>query len=395
MRRRPPARFAALVAALAAAPATLIATAVPAQAQGWSVPSDATVTVVGHGYGHGHGMSQYGAEGAARRGLSHRRIMDFYYPGTSWGTAGGWMKVLLTADTSDDVVVQSRSGLAVRDLATGETTRLPANGASRWRLVVAGGRDVVQFLDGRWRTWRTLAGRGEFTAAGEAMTLVTPSGSRQYRGRLRAAMPAPGSSARDTVNVVKMDVYLRGVVPLEMPALWSPAAVRAQSVAARTYAAYERAHPRARHYQICDTTSCQVYGGKDEEVSSTNAAVNATAKEILTFGGKPAFTQFSSSSGGWTSAGGFSYLPAKKDPYDDWSGNVVHTWSKPLSAGTIENAYPSLGRLQRIRVTSRDGNGEWQGRVVEMVLEGNRHPVHLTGDAFRSRFGLRSSWFAF
>ena len=50
------------------------------------MPRQASVTIHGHGYGHGHGMSQYGAEGAARQGLTYRQIVEFYYPGTTWGT---------------------------------------------------------------------------------------------------------------------------------------------------------------------------------------------------------------------------------------------------------------------------------------------------------------------
>ena len=53
------------------------------------VTASATITIKGHGYGHGHGMSQYGAEGAARQGLTFREIADFYYPGTSWGQVTG------------------------------------------------------------------------------------------------------------------------------------------------------------------------------------------------------------------------------------------------------------------------------------------------------------------
>ncbi len=67
----------------------------------------------------------------------------------------------------------------------------------------------------------------------------------------------------------------------------------------------------------------------------------------------------------------------------------------PLSASTIEGRYPGLGSLTRIRVTARDGNGQWKGRVLAMVLVGKRGSVSLTGDQFRLAFGLRSSWFSF
>ena len=63
------------------------------------IPEPAVITVDGRGYGHGRGMSQYGAEGAARQGLNHGQILEFYYPGTQQGSVGGKVKVLVTADT--------------------------------------------------------------------------------------------------------------------------------------------------------------------------------------------------------------------------------------------------------------------------------------------------------
>ena len=62
------------------------------QARRWRVgraPVPPRITITGHGYGHGHGMSQYGAEGAARQGLTYRQIAEFYYPGTAWGDGAG------------------------------------------------------------------------------------------------------------------------------------------------------------------------------------------------------------------------------------------------------------------------------------------------------------------
>ena len=157
------------------------------------------------------------------------------------------------------------------------------------------------------------------------IALVKPSGTVRYSGFLRAARATATSTSRDTVNVVTLDSYVKGVVPYEAYTSWQPAALQAQAVAARTYAAFERADNEDRYYQICDTSSCQVYGGVDKEVQSTNDAVDATAREILTYDGGPAFTQFSASSGGWTSAGGYPYLPEKADPWDDTPSNTSHT----------------------------------------------------------------------
>ena len=97
--------------------------------QTYAMPGTGSITITGHGYGHGHGMSQYGAEGAARQGKTWREILQFYYPGASWGTKSGRVRVLISADTTRDVVVGPRSGLRVRDTGTGKDYVVPRTGA--------------------------------------------------------------------------------------------------------------------------------------------------------------------------------------------------------------------------------------------------------------------------
>lgn len=362
----------------------------------YPVTGAATITLTGHGYGHGHGLSQYGAEGAAQQGLTWQQIVEFYYPGTSWGDLRGSIKVLITADTSSDVHVLAQRGLKVTRLNPRRTWSLPSNGAKRWRLQPRGAATQVQYKKAiGWRTWRSVAGEAEFSAASKRIALVKNGTRSTYRGRLRSAMPTAGSGVRDTVNILSLEQYLRGVVPLEIPALWSPDAVSAQAVAARTYAAAERSHPNAAHYEICDTSSCQVYGGYDVEHPNATAAIKATAHQGLWYDGRPAFTQFSASSGGWTSAGSMPYLVAKEDPYDGWAGNKVHTWTVDVDDAMLEQHYPTIGDLTSIEVATRDGNGEWGGRVQAMSLVGNAGRADISGDTLRTVLGLRSSWFTF
>jgi stage II sporulation protein D len=394
--RRSSRLLAALGATLLAASVTM---AVPSTAsrgaEVYAVSGPSTITLTGHGYGHGHGMSQYGAEGAARQGLTWQQIIGFYYPGTSWSELRGPISVWLTGDTTDDVVVAAQPGLSVTRLSPRRTWALPANGARQWRVNgLAGGRSQVQFVKGGgWRTWKVFGGDAELSSSHKRLTLVTPAGSRTYRGRLRSASLVPGGTARDTVNILSMESYLRGVVPLEIPASWSPDAVRAQAVAARTYAAAERSHPNARHYEICDTTQCQVYGGMGAEHPAATQAVRDTARQGLTYEGRPAFTQFSASSGGWTSAGSAPYLVAQEDPYDGWDGNGVHTWTRTVADSALERHYPAIGDLTGIEIAGRDGYGDWGGRVQEMTLVGTRGRAATTGDTLRTILGLRSSWF--
>ena len=116
---------------------------------------------------------------------------------------------------------------------------------------------------------------------------------------------------------------------------------------------------------------------------------------VLTSSGEPAFTQFGSSSGGWTAAGSMPYLPAREDPYDGWAGNPVHAWKIVLADTRLEQAWPAVGDLRRIEITSRDGNGAWGGRVGSITLTGSAGQVTVSGDSFRSALGLRSTWLTF
>ena len=376
----------ALTLALVAGPALGLAAPAYAGGQSWTVPASASITINGHGYGHGHGMSQYGAQGAAKQGLTSTEIAEFYYPGTEWGTAAGRIRVLISGDTTDDVVVLAADGLTLRSSAGREV--LPDNGATQWRFL--GG--TVSWFDGTWHKYAVVKGDAGFSVPGAPVSLVTPSGVTEYRGQVWSRVDGGDPVTVDTLGMAS---YLRGVVPLEMPALWEPAAVQAQTIAARTYAAYERAHPRSAVYDICDTWSCQVYGGASAEHPASDAAVTATGRKILTYDGEPAFTQFASSSGGWTSAGSVPYLKAQADPYDAYSGNPVHDWSVTLTDRTLERAWPALGNLRRIVVNSRDGNGDWGGRLTSITVVGGRGRVTMSGDTFRSKLGLRSTYLTF
>ncbi len=364
------------------------------QVETWTTPGSTAITITGHGYGHGHGLSQYGAQGAALQGLTWQQIVEFYYPGTTWGEVRGKVRVLITADTGRDVQVVARPGIKVTSLARNRSWRLPSLPARKWRLVAKGADTLVQRTTGaRWRTWKRVPGEAELSSRSGPLTLVTPTGRRDYRGSLQSVAPRQGK--RQTVNRLGMEAYLRGVVPQEVPALWQPAAVSAQSVAARTYAAFERSHPSAGHYDLCDTSQCQVYGGVDVEHPAATAAIQATAKQGLTYEGRPAFTQFSASNGGFSSAGSMPYLVAQPDPYDGVDNPKWSTWTTTIDDTQVEAQWPAIGDLTGIEVTTRDGNGDWGGRVGDMAFVGTTGTVRVDGDTVRTAFGLASDWFTF
>jgi stage II sporulation protein D len=353
-----------------------------------------SVTLTGSGWGHGKGLSQWGAKGAADQGLSAAQILDFYYPGTAPGVGGGSVKVLITADTSSNVVVQHRSRLKVRSLATGKAWKLGKRGAKRWKLTAHGADTKLSVLNTsrghkRWHKVRIIPGQAEFQGKGGTIRLYVPGGAVDYRGKIRSVVPANGQG-RDTVNVLSVEKYLRGVVPSEMPAKWNPQAVQAQAVAARTYAIHERDTLSRGAFDVYDTTQSQVYRGIAVEQPESNAAVAATAGQIRTYGGLPAFTQFSSSNGGAKAAGGASqpYLAPGPDPYDPKT-----EWKATIAATAIEQAYPTIGDFSGLTVTVRDGNGSWGGRVVKIQVAGTNGTVTDDGDDFRSLLGLKSTLF--
>jgi SpoIID/LytB domain protein len=373
----------------------LVATAAPpaAAADSWKIPPSATITFDGHGYGHGKGMSQYGAQYAAKHGKSYREIVGYYYPGTKWGTASGSIRVWISRDLTNDVQVHARDGLTARKSGSSTTWNLAKAKprADRWRIVPSGDRvSVLEYRSNGWHQFRKVTGQLEFAARGKPIRLYTADGSTEYRGVLKSVPSSPGN--RITVNVVPLETYLRGVVPAEtFASSWQQQALRAQAVAARTYAVHERADRRDKVYDLCETEACQAYGGATREYPTTDAAVKATARKILTYGGQPAFAQFTASSGGWTVDGGEPYLPARQDKWDT-AQDKYHAWTVDFTDDEIEAAWRSIGDLEGIVIGDRDGHGQWRGRAGTVTLTGADGTLTVSGSDFAQKLHLASPW---
>ncbi|MFN2540444.1 MAG: SpoIID/LytB domain-containing protein [Mycobacteriales bacterium] len=404
--------------------AVLLALLVPgtgqARADEIAAPApDGSFTMEGHGWGHGRGMSQYGAQGAAELGKTADQITAFYYPHTARTVlANTPIRVLLQADEGRDLQVYPASGLKVTDLASGATATLPT-GPTRWRSTHdSTGFRIASLTGSTWKTY-TLAGHTTFVGpirfSGPALIRVAlPDGSsRDYRTSVQAAYRT--STTVYSVAVLSMEDYLFGVVPRESSSSWPAAALQSQAIAARSYAAYKRAHaPSNQVFDICDTTQCQVFGGTNSysaggtktslEATSTNDAVRASSGVVRTYDGEAIFAEFSASNGGWSVDGGLPYLIAQRDDWDGVTGSAVHSWTATITAAQIQARFPAVGTLDRLRVTARDGNGEWGGRVRTVVLEGHDSTgaptsVTTTGAGIYnahswpgSSTGLRSSW---
>jgi SpoIID/LytB domain protein len=380
-----PATLALLAAGLVAAPASAD--------DPYDVPGDALIHLEGDGAGHGIGMSQYGAYAAAREGGTWREITGTYYPGTHTGLRGGQVSVLISGDDARDLVVDRAPGLTVRRV-DGRSWKVAGVQASRWRLTPAPqGRTEISYRTGSWHRWKLVRGDAELTRGGAPVTLRTPDGPVDYRGALRSTRH---DGTRVTVNVLPMEQYLRGVVPSEMAASsWPQQALRAQAVAARTYAAYEREHTANPDYDLCDTAACQAYGGATAEYPTSDKAVLKTARLVLTSGGETAFAQYSASNGGHTVAGQFDYLPAQADPFEgvgtDYHSSDYYGWTRTVTSAQVEAAY-NLENLTYLGIETRDGQGPRGGRVetVRIRTEGGFDDT-VTGESFRRNLGLPST----
>jgi stage II sporulation protein D len=381
------------VAGTLIASASLVA-AGPAQAvEVYLRPAGGTVTISGHGYGHGHGMSQWGAYGAASvSNLSWQSILSFYYPGTTLASLGNpTIRVRLDAVGSGPMYVFNAAGLRLAGNALPATT----TGITQYRVLPRsdGSLQVDKLSSAGWSSHGTAASPAVFSSSSGLVDVKLASGSRRsYRGTIYANRAT--STSLTPVNVLPMESYLRAVVPAEMPASWHTNALRAQAVAARSYAGYDRAHAAAgQTWDTCDTTSCQMYSGVPAEYAASDTAVAATAGQTLTYAGTPAFTQFGSANGGWTAAGSQPYLSARADPYDGAIPNGANSWTASVTAAAIQARWPSIGTYSRLRILTRDGHGQWGGRVLTAAIDGSNGSVTVSGTTMRSAFGLRSEWF--
>jgi stage II sporulation protein D len=367
-------------------------------------PASGIWIVDGHGYGHGRGMSQYGARAQAAAGRSAEQILAFYYPGTVRSRIGNPTIRVLVND-GDDPFVQLRPSAGLRVSWTGHSVVLPATtGGQRWQVGKWGTTFRLRYLaTGGWHWWGgSLPSSVTVTDSRGILPVVWNDGSRtDYRTSLVVTRTGATSAV---VNRLPMELYLRGVVPRESPSYWPAQALRAQAVAARTYAYSRIRSPLSVRYDICATTACQVYGGVANyrssgsrisgEVTSTTNAVGSTGGIVLTVAGRPIVSEYSASNGGWTASGGRSYLPAKRDPYT--SGDPFANWSVRVRVADVAARF-GFRRLDRVQVTQRDGAGAFGGRLLGATITGidgvgKPRSVAVSGSALRNALGVRSNY---
>jgi stage II sporulation protein D len=331
----------------------------------------------GGGNGHGVGMSQYGAYGYALHGKGYAWILRHYYRGTQLGQAapGRTVRVLLADGAASFSGATRAAGKKLKASAT-YTVRPNADGTLV--LLTAAGKKL-----GTFSAPLSASGSGPLTLAGHAA----------YRGTLDF-LP-DGSGGVETVNVVALDDYVRGVISAEMPSGWAAEALKVQAVAARTYAITSDAGGAV--FDLYSDTRSQMYGGVAAETPATDAAVAATRGQIVTYRGTPAITYFFASSGGhtenvenvWAGSTPEPWLRGVVDRYDAAGGDPYHRWGYNLSMTSAAAHLRGYlrGGLIGVQVTRQGVSG----RVISAQVAGTRGRVTVTGSQLQSAFGLLST----
>ncbi|MTK29114.1 SpoIID/LytB domain-containing protein [Nocardia seriolae] len=243
----------------------------------WAWPDNAFHFTAGAG--HGRGLSQNGAFDKAVAGWTADRILANYYSGADLADIGATtvrVRLMERDDKTLDIASDSVFYVADRRVIPGQAAHLTptATGAD---VIITQGCDGGKLWEGSTDDpWAYPVAEGTDRPAAEQLEIC---GGNAYRGVLGVALD---NGSLRTVNDLDLDDYLKGVVPAEMVPGWADQggaeALRAQAIAARSYALAEQRYPYA---QTCDTTDCQMYLGTDKEDPRTTAAVLDTSGRVL------------------------------------------------------------------------------------------------------------------
>jgi stage II sporulation protein D len=374
-----------------------------------------TVRFYGRGYGHGVGMSQYGARGRAIEGQTPSDILAHYYRGATLGTLdpAPAIRVLVLnrfkVSKAKPLLIYGRRmawGIDGIDLVfppdakltlTPTTKTTKAGTTTTWR---------VRVFDPAGAKLLSVAVKQSFVIrsvdpGGRLQLFSKPTTYDQYRGTLRVV---PRTTPTVSVaNRLALELYLRGVVPAEMPSTWPEAALQSQAIASRSYAA-RKLRPGVSFYDTVDDSRSQVYRGSKAERKTTNAAIAATASQVLRKGSSIANTMYHSAGGGATEnnenvytsatgkkvAGKVSYLRGSMDrrldgtaydeasPYATWH---MRRYSRArLSAWFAADPRTDVGALIALDLTARGVSG----RLIKVTLIGSEGKKTVSSAVFRS-----------
>ncbi len=216
---------------------------------------------------------------------------------------------------------------------------------------------------------------------------------RRYRGSLRIV-------ARDgklrLINIVDLEGYLRGVVPAESYVEWPPAALQAQAIAARTYAFAKMAKRNAHLFDVYASTNDQAYAGFEKEDERSDAAVAATAGQVLKYRGKVFSSFFHAVCGGSTADARIVFgdpaypSPLRGSPCGYCDKAPKCKWTKKISRAQVA-AKLKEKKISAITLQAIGLDGRATQVTIVRAAGGSRV---MAGTTFRRKLKLRSTRFS-
>ena len=359
-------------------------------------------TFFGAGFGHGLGMSQWGAYGLAQQGWNTDKILTHYYSKTRVarasappkslriGLAQGTSKLRLEAQAGsvDLLLGDPKTGDAVGTIPSGET----------W--IVREVNQQFEVSDASGAVVATVGGPSAalFVSYPNAMVKIPEAFHTYNRGSIELALYSCAAACDiRAVLTISPQEYLYGLA--EVPSSWPMQAMRAQAIAARTYAFTKAA--AGQHRSGCDcalyaSSFDQVYAAWDKEGGLDGdrwvQAVDGTDDQIVIYQGESIQAFYMSSSGGFTEDnenvwGGtpIDYLRGVCDPGDYTSANPNATWTVTASAAEVTRKLRlGIGTVSAFTNVQRGVSG----RIISTTVKGDSGTASISGATLRSALAL-------
>jgi peptidoglycan hydrolase-like amidase len=305
-----------------------------------------------------------------------------------------------------DVIVQGfGGGVSAPGVSNAPAVRFQQTGGGTWNV------DTGSGCGGPW-TQVSANQSGPLTASpvGGLLTLCVASYSPTVYGTLTGTYNSSGAAR--TVNTLPLERYVADTVPGESPSYWATLGgsgpqempwgfqeIEAQAVAVRSYV-LANLGGYGGYADTCDLY-CQTYRGVEYETATSIAAANDTAGQVMVMpGGQIATTEYSASTGGYTSSSNQqSPFTAVPDDGDAVSGNSNHNWTvnPPIPYSTINTRWPQLGSFTGGVSATTDSGHPFDfpfGRVDTITLDGTAQNVTMPGTEFYVGLGLNSDLFS-
>ncbi len=239
---------------------------------------------------------------------------------------------------------------------------------------------------------------------GNTKIVVMFSGQKyRYRGDIEIDIDKEHRKL-NVINIIGIEEYLYGVLKKEISPRWPAGVLKAQAVAARTFAIFNMNKYIDKGYNICASTNSQAYGGVNHEDPLTNKAVDETRGVIMTYKGKPINAVYHSDSGGYTEDsenvwGNFlPYLRSVKSKFEEKVFPPYHTWTCSIDEKNLTKKLQKQGYTINSVVSIEPINKSETGRISELAFfTDNNEVINMKANNFRNLIGadlIRSTLFS-